>query len=436
MLIDFSLNYKDWLVMNRPTVTLCMIVKDETHIIEECLRSMAPYVDRYDITDTGSTDGTPELIKKVMDEFDIPGEVYLSDFKGFGDHANRIGSRTEAFYNAEAGGAEYAWVIDADDYVEGKFEYPKKMNADGYTLFIQRGDFSWWRNQIFKLDLGWRYVGVLHEYADATKKEQPAFEKLGGDYHISARTEGNRNIGVTPVEKYTKDAEVLENALEDEPSNARYMFYLAQSYFDSQQWEKAKEKYQKRVEMGGWNEEVFYSQFRVGLIRGILKEPFELVVKEMLDAYNIRPIRAEPLVELSRMYRMTDRPAAAYPFAKIAADMPYPAQDILFISEDVYRFGALDELGAVSYYAGRPQDGYDACKKLVEENRVPEDHKERVKANLEQYENVMTQMQAAQMQANAQNEIQKLEKKKKQKEVLESPKYKKKYKKRKKTASR
>ena len=41
----------------KPTITLCMIVKDETHVIERCLRSVAPFVDRYDITDTGSTDG-------------------------------------------------------------------------------------------------------------------------------------------------------------------------------------------------------------------------------------------------------------------------------------------------------------------------------------------------------------------------------------------
>ena len=54
--------------MSRPTVTLCMIVKDESHIIKECLKSMLPYIDRYDITDTGSTDGTPELIKEFMDE--------------------------------------------------------------------------------------------------------------------------------------------------------------------------------------------------------------------------------------------------------------------------------------------------------------------------------------------------------------------------------
>jgi glycosyltransferase involved in cell wall biosynthesis len=215
--------------MSLPKVTLCMIVKDETHIIEQCLRSMAPYVDRYDITDTGSTDGTPELIKKIMDELEIPGEVYLSDWKGFGDHAGKTGSRTESFRNAEKSDAEYAWVIDADDYIEGNFKFPEKMTADGYTLYIKRGDFSWWRNQIFKLEHEWKYVGILHEYAAATKKDQPIFEKVLGDYNITARTEGNRNVNVTTVEKYTNDAEILIKAIEEEPENSRYHCYLAQS---------------------------------------------------------------------------------------------------------------------------------------------------------------------------------------------------------------
>ena len=102
------------------TVTLCAIVKNESHIIKEMLESMIPFIDRYDITDTGSDDGTPELIKEFMKERDIPGEVYLSDWKGFGE------SRTEALSNCDDK-ATYAWMIDADDKVDGTFEYPKEL---------------------------------------------------------------------------------------------------------------------------------------------------------------------------------------------------------------------------------------------------------------------------------------------------------------------
>ena len=35
-------------------------------------------------------------------------------------------SRTVSLRNADEGGADWAWVIDADDYIEGEFEYPKE----------------------------------------------------------------------------------------------------------------------------------------------------------------------------------------------------------------------------------------------------------------------------------------------------------------------
>ena len=144
-----------------------------------------------------------------------------------------------------------------------------------------------------------------------------------------------------------------------------------------------------------------------------------------MEAYNIRPLRAEPLVEIARLYRMGEKPAAAYPFARLAADIPYPKEDILFISEDVYRYGALDEVGATSYYAGRPDEGHAACLKLLNENRVPETHIERVKQNLQQYEQVLEHVKMQQMQSNMQSQVDKLQQKTKEKESLCKPTYKK-----------
>ncbi len=65
-----------------PTITLCMIVKNESAVILQCLESMSKYIDRYDITDTGSTDGTQDIIRKFFAEKGIPGEIYQSDWKG------------------------------------------------------------------------------------------------------------------------------------------------------------------------------------------------------------------------------------------------------------------------------------------------------------------------------------------------------------------
>ena len=203
-----------------PTLSLVMIVKDEEHIIRECLESAYKEIDRYDITDTGSSDNTIQIIKDFFAEKDIPGEVYESDWKGFGK------SRTESLRNADKGGADYSWVIDADDRLAG-------------TLG--------WRNQIFKNNIGWEYVGVLHEYANLPTKQTANGARLNGDYSIDARTMGARTqqFGEDQSAKYRHDAETLIDCLVNpdnpnyEPENTRYYFYAAQSYFDAQEWDKA-----------------------------------------------------------------------------------------------------------------------------------------------------------------------------------------------------
>lgn len=370
----------------KPKVALCMIVKNESHIIHECLNSIYKYVDYWIISDTGSTDGTQDIIQNFFKEKGIPGELHQDEWKNFGHN------RTLALRHAD-GKADYVWMIDADDKVEGNFVFPEKMEADGYVLRIGKPDFSWWRTQIFKTDSKWEYRGVLHEYPACSIKEQPVLTKLEGDYRVDARTLGARNVGISTIEKYTRDAETLEKALLDEPGNTRYQFYLAQSYFDSQQYEKAIDAYRKRAEMGGWAEEVYYSLYRIGIARALLDRPWPEIMSSLLDAYNYRPQRVEALVHISQVLRQKyNQPAAAFVFARHAAETPFPKEEILFVPDIVYKFHALDEVAATAFYAGRPEIGYLAAKKLLEEGRVPPDQVQRVENNFQQYRHIMDQI--------------------------------------------
>ena len=65
-------------------IGLCMIVKDESHIIKEVLEATLPLIDTYCILDTGSTDDTIQIIKDFYSKAEITGEVVESDWKGFG----------------------------------------------------------------------------------------------------------------------------------------------------------------------------------------------------------------------------------------------------------------------------------------------------------------------------------------------------------------
>ena len=368
--------------MNKPKITLCMIVKNESHIIHECLESVYKHIDYWVISDTGSTDGTQDIIKKFFESKGIPGELHQDEWKGFGHN------RTLALRHCDDK-ADYAWMIDADDKIDGNFKFPSNMNADGYVLRLGRPEFSWWRTQVFKTASRWRYEGVLHEFP-ATDVKEPGLEKIEGDYYLNARTLGARNVGITPIEKYTKDAELLENALIEEPFNTRYQFYLGQSYFDSQQWEKAIIAYQKRVDMGGWPEEVYYSMYRIAVSMAMMDKPWPEIQQKFLAAYNYRPSRAEPLVHISQVLRQKyNQPAAAFVFARQAAEIPFPQNEILFVPNIIYTFHALDEVGATAYSAGRPDIGYLACKKLLTSGVVPPDELPRVQNNYVQYSRIM-----------------------------------------------
>ncbi|MGW8881862.1 glycosyltransferase, partial [Streptomyces mirabilis] len=89
----------------KSTVCLNMIVKNEAPVIRRCLESVRPLIDTWVILDTGSTDGTQDVIRDVFS--DLPGALHESPWKGYD------GSRSEAIDLARAE-ADYLLFIDAD----------------------------------------------------------------------------------------------------------------------------------------------------------------------------------------------------------------------------------------------------------------------------------------------------------------------------------
>jgi glycosyltransferase involved in cell wall biosynthesis len=63
-----------------------MIVKNESKVIRRCLESVRDYVDAWCISDTGSTDGTQEIIQEVLRG--IPGKLLERDWVDFSTNRN------------------------------------------------------------------------------------------------------------------------------------------------------------------------------------------------------------------------------------------------------------------------------------------------------------------------------------------------------------
>ena len=64
-----------------PKIGLCCIVKDESKVIERALKSVLPIIDYAVIVDTGSTDGTQEIIKKFLSKHQVPHDLIEEDLE-------------------------------------------------------------------------------------------------------------------------------------------------------------------------------------------------------------------------------------------------------------------------------------------------------------------------------------------------------------------
>jgi glycosyltransferase involved in cell wall biosynthesis len=345
-----------------------MIVKDESHIILECLNSIYKYIDYWVICDTGSSDNTPGIITSFFEEKGIPGELLHHEWKGFGHN------RTFALEACLTKG-DYIWMIDADDVLVGSPNFPENMDKDSYLLRLRSG-VTWWRTQIFKSDLDWKYIGVLHEYPYSDKAKTR--DNIQGDYYVSARTLGNRSKNITQREKYLKDAEILEKGLEEEPENERYVFYLAQSYRDAGEVNKAIEFYQKRFDMQKWGEEAYYALYQKSCLSKSKGDPSWF--RDALKAYFYRPNRLESLYEIVRECRLSGDYQMGLELGKKGLDLIHdmPA-DVLFVHADIHSWKFWDELSLCAYYTGNQHLFKYILEEIIE--RVPESDKLRVQDN-------------------------------------------------------
>ncbi len=135
------------------------------------------------------------------------------------------------------------------------------------------------RIQILKSAHSWRYEGVRHEYAVCDDATFRGPRSLDG---IVYRRFWRRRAPEADPQKYLKDAAALEEDLLRDPTNARSVFYLARSYEDGGELPRALAQYERRVLLGGWDEEVFFAAFCAARVREKLGFPREAVARAYL----------------------------------------------------------------------------------------------------------------------------------------------------------
>jgi hypothetical protein len=353
------------MIMN--SICLNMIVKNEAPVIRRCLDSVRPFIDHWVIVDTGSTDGTQDVIRAHL--ADIPGELHERPWRDFAHNRNEA-------LDLARGKADYLLFVDADEVLRAPDDFAWPMlTSDAYYLPAEYAGTVYGRCALVATRLSWRWVGVLHEYLTST----PEGQKGHLDWpRIVVSHDGAR---ARDPATYRKDAAILEQALKDEPGNARYAFYLAQSWRDAGEPARARDAYRRRAAMPGWDEETHQALYEIGRMNEALAAPVAEVQAAYLAAYQFRPCRAEPLYRLAHYHRARREFALAYLFARQAAAIPQPA-DLLFVDASVYSWRSLDELSVAASYVGALDEGRKVTERLLAEGHLPAAERPRVEANL------------------------------------------------------
>jgi hypothetical protein len=359
-------------------IGLCMIVKDEAHVIRRCLDSVRPLVDYVLVEDTGSTDGTQDIIRAWLQEHGIAGEVVEEAWRDFA--FNRTHALSCLRRHADI---DYALIIDADDTLEYEpgFDpaaFKASMSADLYDVVIHDNGILYSRPQLIRNARHFSYRGVLHEFIEGP----PDAQGRATAEQFSMRRGGDGARSQDP-EKFVRDARILAQALAEESDpflRSRYTFYLAQSYRDCGEREKALEHYLARGQMGFWQEEVFVALYRAAQLKEALGHPEEEVIAAYLRASEAQPARAEALHGASRFCRYKGRNKEGAEIARRGIDLPMPGSG-LFIEPWIYQWRLLDEFAINAYWSGDHQGCLDASLRMLATEALDEATRRRATAN-------------------------------------------------------
>jgi tetratricopeptide (TPR) repeat protein len=323
-----------------PTLCLNMIVKNESKIITRLLDSVINIIDSYCICDTGSTDNTVGIIENYFEKKNITGKIVHEPFKNFSHN------RSHALQSC-LGMSDYILLLDADMVLKiGDFDKSELLLADSFCILQGTEDFMYYNMRIVKNNGLYSYIGVTHEYVNTPPTNHNInFEKKQLFIH-------DIGDGGAKSDKFERDVALLLKGIEDEPNSERYHFYLANTYFDSGKNEDAMEYYKKRISMGGWHQEVWYSHYRVGQIYKRMEKMGDAIFS-WLEGYNMFPDRVENLYEIVNHYRYIGQCKTAlifYNLAKQILDKKLKWEDYLFLQNDIYTYKLEYEYSIIANY--------------------------------------------------------------------------------------
>jgi FkbM family methyltransferase len=355
------------------TLVVVLMVKNEETVMGATLQPFIDGgVDSFFIFDTGSTDNTIAVTEEFFAKNGITqGYIVQEPFIDFATSRNRaLDLAQEKFPNAA-----FMVMPDAEWYLNDAralVEFCELCLRRGdvhtsYMMHIVNQALDNYTCRLFRCNRDVRFFGVVHEVVP-----QVLTIRVPGTIYFEYLPESN---GVEKTaQRFIRDRQLLLKEHLSKPWCTRTLFYLARTCEDLGNWEEAYNFYKIRVDMVGWDEEDFIVRYRLAeTIKKLIlrsehahKYTWSEAMDYYLQAYQMRPHRIEPIVGIADYYVALDQMHLAFLFARRAAEMEYPAKDVLFVEKYLYTYYRYELLARCAWYINEFKIGAVAARKAYE----------------------------------------------------------------------
>jgi len=223
--------------MNRPTITLACIMKDEIKHIREMLKSVHGCFDEIHLTDTGSTDGTIEVVTSGEAEQIAGCPVKLLHFEWCDDFSK---ARNHSMSEVKT---DFVMWLDLDDRLSSIEEFKKWRDhvmlladfwlAPYHYAHNERGEVicTFTRERVVRTSKKFSWEYFIHEGMIAKEPVDAQFVNNWWVVHARSKEDYEKD--------YSRNVSILEKRAKTETLPTRLKWYYGKELFDKGRWAEA-----------------------------------------------------------------------------------------------------------------------------------------------------------------------------------------------------
>ncbi|NOR65484.1 MAG: glycosyltransferase, partial [Candidatus Scalindua sp.] len=272
---------------NNPTISLCMIVKNEEENLAQCLDSVRDFVDEIIIVDTGSTDRTVDIAESYG------ARVFYHPWEGSFSKARN--------YSLRYATCDWILILDADEELNKEDTQRLKETAENnecpvisfiiknkYKDSTQEGYAQMVR--LFRNFSGVHYKGIVHNTIQYSGKcLNSSITIIHHGYNLSEDK---------MEEKFLRTSTLLKEQIKAEPHNPVPYMYLGVAYMDRRKYVEAITNSKRAISLAeekGFNKKDFLVSYYIVSAAYFEKKEFKdsemyalkavELDKQFLDAY-------------------------------------------------------------------------------------------------------------------------------------------------------